>query len=254
MKRVLLATLVSILFASAGLAQMDDWRDPPFGNRHFHGVLIRGFRAVGIQYGTGSSTLVGHGLGRLTEATPAWNLGLYTTYQMTDLYGIQSELRFSRRGGYHQFTEYIEEVTPAVWVYGESTWDVDYLEVPVLLRVGQPPFPPGSKPLHGRGNPFRYYAIVGPSFGFLLDERYEDAYELNNPGGLAPDRVRACFEHAPRRSLSFVMGAGGDMHLGGGYISAGVRLMVGLWDFGETGTELNTLALSFDLGYGFGLY
>jgi hypothetical protein len=93
-----------------------------------------------------------------TDARTGFVGGAYGSFDLSPMIGVQPELLFVRKGA----KLFSTDVTIGGITFGSvgSTLDVDYLEIPVLLRLSPAP-----------GAPLDLRLLAGPVLSFKLDEQ-----------------------------------------------------------------------------------
>jgi hypothetical protein len=106
-------------------------------------VPVSAQTVLGLHAGVSVATLSGTDVTNAT-ARAGVSVGASLTFPVAHILGLQVGANFVQKG--------TKESIPGV---GTGTFAIDYLEVPVLLRVGVP-----------SGTPFGVHLFVGPSFSF----------------------------------------------------------------------------------------
>jgi len=163
--------------------------------------------------------------------------GMFVSFKLGPV-AIQPEILYSRRGlSYHEYDDETVNVT--------GRFEVDYVEVPVLIKYGF---------LSGPVKPFVY---AGPSFAYLL--KAWQGYDVNNLTGDEPDyEYRYVMdENIKKTELAGVFGAGVDIRLPKVVLSLEGRYHLGLSNVFEPGedapdiTSLKHKGFSVLVGIGF---
>jgi hypothetical protein len=106
-------------------------------------VPVSAQRVLGLHAGVSVATLSGTDITNASSRA-GLSLGASLTFPVAHVLGIQVGANFVQKGA--------KESIPGV---GTGTFAIDYIEVPVLLRVGIP-----------SGSPFGAHLFIGPSFSF----------------------------------------------------------------------------------------
>jgi hypothetical protein len=82
--------------------------------------------------------------------------GAFMCYDVTEIFAVQPELLFTMKGAKSDHDD------------GEDTWKINYIEIPLLLKV--------NLPTEGAIDPSLY---VGPGIGFLLSSKVSNGREVD---------------------------------------------------------------------------
>lgn len=121
-----------------------------------------------------------------------------------------------------------------------GTFKVDYLEVPVLLKV--------SAPLQGKGN-LRPWVMAGPDVGFMLSCKVRAENATQSAEADCNDPTIG----ADTKSVQYSVVFGGGLDIG--RFTVGLRYQLGLSSIDDTGAEadVKNRVLALFAGYGFRL-
>jgi outer membrane protein W len=151
--------------------------------------------------------------------------GVFFSYDITEIFAVQPELLFSMKGTKMDTGE------------GDETWNLSYIQIPLLLKV--------NLPTEGKIKP---WLCAGPAFGLLMSAELEDED--------IKDQLKTM-------DIGIVAGAGVGYELEKGLIFAEARYEVGLTgltDFSDAELDLMDLTeqpdaknstISIMVGYGF---
>lgn len=188
-------------------------------------ISLYGQVNLGFKGGMSLATMGGADVGD-TGYKAGLGVGAFLEFQVSDVVSIQPELFYMQRGA---------EDTEGGATY---TMAVDYVEIPVLLRL--------NVPVEGSVAP---YFLVGPSIGFKsgCELRYEeDGVEV---------RVDCEEAEAEIKSIDFggVVGAGLSFEAGPGNVTVGARYNYGFISLDDSDAEedVKGRAFSFLAGYSF---
>ncbi len=182
----------------------------------------------GLKAGFNSSTISFNNTSSITADTnrvKGLTAGVFASFSL-GLVSVQPELLYSRRG----FQFYIPE--------GPYTYDykLDYLEVPVLVKVRVIP-----------AGPIKPFVFAGPSFGYLLKAK---GIDRSNEPEVSYD-ITDIFK---RTEAAVVMGAGIDLGLPFIKATLDARYHLGLTVIQESGEETSSTknkGFSVMIGIGF---
>jgi hypothetical protein len=177
-------------------------------------TLASGQSAVGLRAGSRWSQLDGggNGAGRVTELV----VGGYFGFGLSDRVALQFEAAYGGRGA--------EAVTVGTGTAVTGQLDMQYLDVPVILRAGFP----GERLLPS--------LFVGPYFGFLL------SCELTPEGGDAHDcdAEGETARFSPRATdVGLVVGGALDFLMGENTVFVDVRYTAGLLSIASSSDPLD---------------
>ena len=206
---------------------------------------------VGFLAGYGNGEVSGTDIGTDTEAIPASAFGGFASYWFSPTLGLQAELMLSLRGGiqgrsidvYHQPSGYF-----AYHVDTRTEWHLSYIELPVVIRLGRGDLvKPG-----GSGRNFSPFFEYGLSFGAKIDESSQDKVELMFPTWTPTPDATYDLDNPGFGTIevSFVVGAGGELQLGKGYITSQVRFRAGMGSIGGASERAQTRDILLLAGYG----
>lgn len=169
-----------------------------------------------------------------TENRTGFVGGAYATFDLSPMFGLQPELLFVRKGA----KLFSTNVTIGGTTFGKvgSTLDVDYLEIPVLLRISAPN--PGPVDLR---------LLAGPVASFKVDEKISTTGLIGY--SLPTDQVEAT-------DFGLAVGGAAAIRNGGLKVVAEGRYTFGMSNisklpFGgdvKNGAFYATLGLEFPLG------
>jgi hypothetical protein len=176
------------------------------------GKMMLGFKA-----GLNLANVTGDDVGD-TSNKSGLAAGGFMSYSITEIFAIQPELLFTMKG-----TKASDE---------DVSWSINYLEIPVLLKV--------TLPTDGKIKPLLY---AGPGFGFLLSSKQSDGTEVD---------VK---DFTASTDIGIIAGAGIDYKMETSAITFEARYEVGMTSIGkeEDGEtpDIKNSVLTFMLGYGF---
>ncbi len=127
--------------------------------------------SIGLEAGPNMATLGGRRIVK-SDFRTGFVLGAFASIPISEVVSIQPEVIFSRRGARSAAYDYDDIPAdgdgPPIRVYLSERTRLDYLEVPVLLKVSPSPV----------GDVVRPVFFAGPSVGFLLgaNEVYDTDY------------------------------------------------------------------------------
>ena len=116
--------------------------------------------------------------------------GLFMTFNLGRI-GLQPEVLYSRRGLEFQIPVY----TPDTEYYADSKARLDYIEIPLLVRLDILP-----------AGPLKFYIFGGPSFGILLKAELAQTYQ----GTTETEDIKSDFKNS---ALAIVGGLGVDIKI-----------------------------------------
>ncbi len=188
-------------------------------------ISLYGQVNLGFKGGMSLSTIGGADVDDVDYRT-GFGVGAFLEFPVSDVVSIQPELLYMKRGA--------EETEAGITV----TFAVDYVEIPVLLRL--------NFPVEGSIAP---YFLVGPSIGFKsgCEMRLED-----DEFGLGVDCEEVDVEI---KTIDFagVVGAGLSFEAGPGNVTVGARYNYGFISLDDSDAEedIKGRAFSFLAGYSF---
>lgn len=213
-----------------------------------------GFAQIGIRGGINLTDFVGDDAGD-TDSKAGLNLGASFRILNFGPVAIVPEVYYAQKGAKRSFfTDPIGPESLNDQTTGEATFDLPYIEVPVLLRVALPQLQDGR---------FQPYLNAGPVFAWNLDCTVEFEQQ-----GLATDgedcdslQSEAAFEETVRDyETGFTIGGGTDIVVipGHGGLNLDVRYTRGLTRItedpdGGDAPDVTNQAFTVMLGYSFGL-
>ena len=178
------------------------------------GLTAKGFKA-GINLANFTGDQAGDSDMKLGIAA-----GGFLTYNFSPQFAIQPELLYIMKGAKHGSGD------------AEEKMKLDYLEVPLMFKFAIP----------SQGN-FKPCLFAGPSFGFLMSAKHEEAGESVD----IKDDVKSM-----DMGLSFGGGFGVAM-AAGGMVTFDVRYTMGMSSIDDTGddADIKNTGIMILLGYGF---
>ena len=136
--------------------------------------------------------------------------------------GIQSELLFHRKG--------VKEVYYDVGI----SWDLDYLEIPLLVKAEIPPLSKISKG----------YLLIGPAFAFTLSSKMKAEY-------LGESAEEDVGDITSNMDIGLVLGLSVNFDIASTVLVLDLRYTLGMMTIDEGGgAEVRNGALSFTAGMG----
>lgn len=196
-------------------------------------VEARGLVGKGVKAGLAVSN-IGGAFGEVLngDARIGFSGGMFVTIELGGVFQLQPELLWVAKGATDQMTLTDLAGTPVGTQH--FTYALDYLEIPVLVRIAPP-----------TGAPIRPSLLVGPALAIKLSSRMDSSGPVSNLGqGL---------DFVSGTDLGLVMGAGVGLGRGPGRFLLDARYTLGLTNVWGSQSALNarngTLALM--AGYGF---
>lgn len=209
------AVLCGFVFSSAGAAE------------------ARGLVGKGVKAGLAVSNIGGE-FGEVLNGDARIGLsgGVFVTIGLGGVFQLQPELLWVAKGATDQMTLTDPAGTPVGTQ--DFTYALDYLEIPVLLRIAP-----------ATGAPIRPSLLVGPALAIKLSSRMNSSGPLGNLG--------QDLDFVSGTDLGLVLGVGVDLGGGPGRFLLDARYTLGLTNVWGSQSALNarngTLALM--AGYGF---
>ena len=160
-------------------------------------------------------------IGPYYESKMGFCAGGFITFKVANIIAIQPEILYTQKG-----TKWEEEFVGETW---KITYNFNYLEIPVLLKV--------IMPIQGMIKP---HLFVGPYFAYNLTAKVKTRYN-----GLDFDEV------IKDSDFGAVFGGGIDFGLPAGKIVFDARYSLGLTTIDEEGPDVKNNVFSFMLGYAF---
>jgi len=188
---------------------------------------LSGQISLGFQGGLSLATVGGSDLDDLDAGyRKGIGLGVFLELPVSDLLSIQPEILYLQKG-----TQESEQDV-------DYTFALDYVEIPVLLRI--------NIPVEGTVAP---YFLVGPALGFKAGcevSGEDDEVELNVDCDEAEIEIKSL-------DLGAVIGAGLSFEAGPGDFHLGARYNYGLTILDDSGEDddIKSRAFSFLVGYSF---
>ena len=177
----------------------------------------------GLKAGMNIANLHGDGVeGFGYESKMGFCAGGFITFKVANIIAIQPEILYTQKG-----TKWEEEFVGETW---KITYNFNYLEIPILLKV--------IMPIQGMIKP---HLFVGPYFAYNLTAKVKTRYN-----GLDFDEV------IKDSDFGAVFGGGIDFGLPAGKIVFDARYSLGLTTIDEEGSSaVKNNVFSFMLGYAF---
>lgn len=214
MKRSIIILLVTVLaFAAA-----------PFSNARAEG-------AIGVKVGITASDWWGDDAGGPDMKNGLLG-GVFFSYMMRtkfllfESFGIQPEILYHRKGA------------KEIYMGMEMTWNLDYLEIPILAKVEIPP----------RSSFSRGFLLIGPAFALNLDSTIKVEYLGESAEADAGDITSSM-------DVGFVLGLNANFDIKSIDLVVDLRYTLGLMTIDESGNDsVRNTALSLLVGvaYPFG--
>jgi len=128
-------------------------------------VFAQGITAKGVKGGLNIATLTGDDIDD-ADSKMGFAFGVFITYEINEMLSLQPEVLFTMKGA--KFKDEYTEVEDDYEYYEkyEGSWNLDYLEIPVLVKI--------NIPMEGNIKP---NVFLGPALGFNLSATYEYDYE-----------------------------------------------------------------------------
>lgn len=161
------------------------------------------------------------------ESKTGFLAGGFLTYNFSNAFGLQIEALYSQKGGIQKIL--VNNVTVT------ATWNVDYLEVPALLKV--------SIPLASGGS-LKPYLMGGGSLGINLSSKIKaEAQGQSSETDVKNDTKSTDF--------GLAVGGGLDFLLGRGNFNVDVRYTFGLSTIDNTAdpADIKNSGISLTIGY-----
>jgi len=155
---------------------------------------------------------------------PSLNFGAFARYDMNHWLSLQPEIYFSTKGG-----------TFNVPGTGKLTFQLNYIEVPVILKVR-----------FMTGNPKQSFGVfAGSYFAVKLNSRLH----VQESGSGNPEWSADLYAED---DYGLVFGANLDMDLKPGILVLDFRFSLGMKEIDDIGSDVKNSCFSIMLGYGFG--
>ena len=176
---------------------------------------------IGIKGGLTVSDLWGEDSGG-ADMKAGFLGGAFLTYMFTETFGIQPELLYHRKGVKEDF-------------YGiDITWQLDYLEFPILFKVA---IPTESSVSPG--------FVIGPAFGYNLDSTLKGEY-------LGQTAEEDAGDITSDMDVGVVMGLNVNFDIGSAEILFDLRYTLGMMTIDQEGeAAIRNSAVSFMAGVAF---
>lgn len=192
-----------------------------------------GAHAAGITFGArgggGISTFVGGDAGDV-DAGFAYSAGGFMTVSFGK-FELQPEFLLTKKSASANTTRSFMSGTDLIVVSREDTYDLTYLEIPILLKKS------------GRTG----YVFGGLSLGILLDGTYEQSYTQTTNGAPVPgDSDSGDIDGLDSFDLGLVVGGGARFR----YMTVDARLSLGLQSI-DSSRDVKNLTFSVMTGYHF---
>ena len=155
--------------------------------------------------------------------------GLFLTYQVSDMFAIQPEAYYSMKGATYSETY-------SGYTY-KLTYSLDYIEIPVLLKL--------MIPL--QGSTINPAIFAGPAVGFNTTHKVK--VEVDNQS------VEQDIEDIKSTDFSLVFGGGIGFPVGQNEIGFDVRYILGLGTVDDSGADadVKNSVINFNVFFGFSL-
>lgn len=205
-------------------------------------VFAQGIIAKGVKAGLNIATLTGDDIEDAKSKT-GFAFGGFVTYEVNEMFFLQPELLFTMKGAKFE-DEYTEEEDDYVYYEKyEGSWNLNYLEIPVLAKF--------NIPMEGNIKP---NVFLGPSLGINIGATYDKDYEYwvkDENGDIIAEESGSDdgdIEDIKGVDFGLVFGAGVDF----GKITADVRYNLGLSTIADEGdAKIKNSVISLMLGYSF---
>jgi len=208
-KRVtVLIMLAALLFMTNGVAQMQ------IGPKAGLNIANLG--------GDDADELVGESL----DSKTGLNLGIFFMYQFSNMFAIQPEAYYSMKGATYKEGG------------GELTITLDYIEVPLLLKLIIPV----------EGSNIRPSIFAGPAIGFNTTSKLKVEFDDESEEVDMKDDTKST-------DFSLVFGGGLGFMVGNNELGFDIRYILGLSSIDDSSDEidLKNTAFSFNVYFGFSL-
>jgi hypothetical protein len=138
--------------------------------------------------------------------------GLQASYDFSDMFGIQSELLFDRKGATYIIQDPDFETT-------KTKWSITYLTIPILLKIGF------------RVDDFNFFGVIGPYLGIGLGGKISTLSIIVLPVEFKKEPEDAFADvYMKRVDLGLTIGVVPSYKLGPGDIFLDIRANIGLLD------------------------
>jgi outer membrane protein with beta-barrel domain len=155
---------------------------------------------------------------------------------VNEMFAIQPELLFFQKGFSVEFEEDILEET----LKSETTAKLNYLEIPILAKI-----------MFGAEEGPKFFATVGPSFGFGLGGEIESKVTFG--GETETDTEDIDFEEdmITKLDIGVSVGAGAQFPVGPGNLFVDVRYLLGLnsTDDSEDNSDVKNRGIGISAGF-----
>lgn len=220
-------------------------------------MRLVGLRAWGAKTIMGSSNLTGQDIGAENDPGQAIGIGGYIIVQLNHVLALQPEVIYMQKN-FKQHHNYIRKLDTQRFfrVNGQTDWRMHDLSVPLLLKVGSAPIPPGAVvDSTKRKDDFRIHYEFGPLFEFHLSRDLSKEITIySNYGADDSEIEKQIYPDFGLMTFGLVVGVGGELQLGSGFLTLQSRFMVGMYNTNNTEVDASTVLFTFNIGYGFGIY
>jgi hypothetical protein len=150
------------------------------------------------------------------QVTSSWRggfaLGAFVCFPVTSRFGLQQEVAYVQKGSRQKIGVEILGIPTVL----DVTYDMDYIEIPVLLRFAWL-----------QGNRSELYSLVGTALSLKVRDHYALDGEVSDGDQTIPLRARADMSEVEMFDYSFVYGTGAEFDLGARGVLVEYRFTIG---------------------------
>ena len=128
-------------------------------------VFAQGITAKGVKGGLNIATLTGDDV-EDAKSKIGFAFGGFITYEVNEMLSLQPEFLFTMKGVKFDYEETYEEDGYESYEKSEGTWNLNYLEIPVLAKL--------KIPMEGNIKP---NVFLGPALGINISATHDSDYE-----------------------------------------------------------------------------
>jgi hypothetical protein len=175
-------------------------------------VAAAGRIPIGVKLGADFARLQGDDV-EGAKFRRAFAAGGFVEYPLSPAISLMGEVLYTMKGGKKSYTSVPPQLLASRLRF-EETFDLDYIEVPILLKV--------CLPAQG---PIRPYLLAGPGIAFNIRARWEES----NTEDFSEDLT----EYIKSIDYGFIIGGGAAFSVGPHTMSLGARYELGLFSIDD---------------------